>query len=157
MNNLEKNMPFLLNFGFSIYWPQCHVVDYKNLSRLCTGTGKSIRVSKICSPRRGLPGRRRCKSLTREWFPCLCTKLWLIIFLLPLSILITKPQFLLSKTTSKCFLLRKRRQLGLIMMSRHCMIYYITRCSLKKSCLYKGRTRERQHYEIDWKYRKNSV
>ena len=28
--------------------------DYKNLPRLCTGTGKSTRVSKICSPRRGL-------------------------------------------------------------------------------------------------------
>ena len=39
--------------------------DYKNLPGLCTGTGKSTRVSKICSPRLGLPSRRRCKSLTR--------------------------------------------------------------------------------------------
>ena len=72
-------------------------------------------------------------------FPCLCTKPWLIIFLLPLLILITKPHFSLSKTTSKRFLLRKRRQLGLIMMSHHCMIYDVTRCSLKRSCLYRGR------------------
>ena len=41
--------------------------DYKNLPRLCTGTGKSTRVSKICSSRRGLPCRGRCKSLTRGW------------------------------------------------------------------------------------------
>ena len=41
--------------------------DYKNLPRLCKGTGKSTRVSKICSPRRGLPSRGRCKSLTRGW------------------------------------------------------------------------------------------
>ena len=46
---------------------QSAFVDYKNLPRLCTGTGKSTQVSKICSPRRGLPSRRRCKSLTRGW------------------------------------------------------------------------------------------
>ena len=92
--------------------------DYKNLPRLCTWTGKSTRVSKICSPRRGLPSRG--------------------YFLLPLSIPITKPHFLLSKTTSKRCLIRKRRQLGLIMTSRHCMIYDVTRCSLKRSCLYRG-------------------
>ena len=57
---------------------------------------------------------------------CPCTKSWLIIFLLPLSISITNPLFLLSKTTSKRFLLRKWRQLGLIMTSRHCMIYDVT-------------------------------
>ena len=72
-------------------------------------------------------------------FPCPCTKPWLIIFLLPLSILITNPHFLLSKTTSKRFLLRKRRQLELIMTSHHCVIYDVTRCSLKRSCLYRGR------------------
>ena len=42
-------------------------LDYKNIPRLCTGTGKSTRVSKICSPRRGLPSRGHCKSLTRGW------------------------------------------------------------------------------------------
>ena len=72
-------------------------------------------------------------------FPCPCTKSWLIIFLLPLSIFITKPHLLLSKSTSKRFLLRKRHQLGLIMTSRHCMIYDVTRCSLKRNCLYRGR------------------
>ena len=41
--------------------------DYKNLPRLCTGTRKSTRVSKICSPRRGLPRHGCCKSLTRGW------------------------------------------------------------------------------------------
>ena len=72
-------------------------------------------------------------------FPCPCTKSWLIIFLLPLSILITKLHFLLSKTTSKRFLLRKWRQLRLIMTSRHCLMYDVRRCSLKRSCLYRGR------------------
>ena len=72
-------------------------------------------------------------------FPCPCTKSWLIIFLLPLSIFITNPHFLLSKTTSKRFLLRKPRQVVLIMTSRHCIIYDVTRCSLKRSCLYRGR------------------
>ena len=72
-------------------------------------------------------------------FPCPCTKSWLIIFLLPLLIPITNPLLLLSKTTSKRFLVRKRRQLGLVMTSRHCMIYDVTRCSLKRSCLYWGR------------------
>ena len=72
-------------------------------------------------------------------FPCPCTKSWLIIFLLPLSILKTNPHFFLSNTTSKRFLLRKRRQLWLIMTSRHCKIYDVTRCSLKRSCLYRGR------------------
>ena len=41
--------------------------DNKNLPRLCAGTGKSTQVSKICSPRRGLPSRGHCKSLTRGW------------------------------------------------------------------------------------------
>ena len=72
-------------------------------------------------------------------FPFPCTKSWLIIFLLPLSIPITKLHFLLSKTTPKRFQLRKRRQLGLIMTSRHCISYDVTRCSLKRSCLYQGR------------------
>ena len=72
-------------------------------------------------------------------FPWPCTKSWLIIFLLPLSILIAKPHFLLSKTTSKRFLLRKRRQLMLIMTSRHCTIYDVTRCLLRRSCLYRCR------------------
>ena len=68
-------------------------------------------------------------------FPCPCTKSWLIIFLLPLSIPTTKPHFRYQK---RC-LVRKRRQLGLIMTSGHCMIYDVTRCSLKRSCLYRGR------------------
>ena len=48
---------------------------------------------------------------------------------------IAKPLFILSKTTSKRFLVRKRPQLKLILMSCHCMIYDVTRCSLKRSCL----------------------
>ena len=39
----------------------------KNLPGLCTGTVKSIPMSKICSPRRGLPSRGCCKSWTRGW------------------------------------------------------------------------------------------
>ena len=42
-------------------------MDYKNLLWLCTGTGKSTRVSKICSPRRGWLSRGCCKSLTLGW------------------------------------------------------------------------------------------
>ena len=75
-------------------------------------------------------------------FPCPCTKSWLIIFLLPLKIPMRKPLLLLSKTTSKRFLVRKRRQLGLIMMSRHCILYDVRRCSLKRSCLSRGRLRQ---------------
>ena len=71
-------------------------------------------------------------------FPCPCIKLLLSIFLLPLSIAVTNPRLSLSKTASKRFLVRKRRQLALIMASRHCMIYDVTRCSLKRSCLYWG-------------------
>ena len=44
--------------------------------------------------------------------------------------------------TSKLVLLRKGRQLGLIMTSPHCMSYDITRWSLKRSCLSKGRYRQ---------------
>ena len=39
--------------------------DYKNLPHLSTGKGESTRVSKICSPRRGLPSCGCCKSLTQ--------------------------------------------------------------------------------------------
>ena len=53
-----------------------------------------------------------------------------------------KTPILLSKSTLKRFLLRKRCQLALIMMSRHCMIYDVTRCSLKQSCLSSGRSRQ---------------
>ena len=35
----------------------------------------------------------------------------------------------------KNFLLRRQGQLGLIITSCHCMIYDVTRCSLKRSCL----------------------
>ena len=45
-----------------------------------------------------------------DGFPC--TKSWLIIFLLPLPVPITKPLLLLLKTTSKRFLVRKQLQLG---------------------------------------------
>ena len=86
-----------------------------------------------------------CQRFANLWheggLPCPCTKSWLIIFLLPVSILRTKTHFLLPKTTSKRFLHRKRRQLGLIMTSRHCMIYDVTRRSLKRNCLYRGRSR----------------
>ena len=41
--------------------------------------------------------------------------------------------FLLSKTTSKRLLARKRRQLGLILTSRHCMTYDVIMCSLENS------------------------
>ena len=115
------------------------MVDYKNLPRLCTGTGKFTRVSKICSPRRGLPSRGRCKSLTRGWISLSLYKVVVDYFSPTTFNSHNKTPFSLSKTTSKRFLARKRRQLGLIMTSRHCIIYDVTRCSLKRSCLYWGR------------------
>ena len=113
--------------------------DYKNLPRLCTGTGKSTRVSKICSPRRGLPSRGCCKSLTRGWISLSLYKVKVDYFSPTAFNPRNKHSSLLLKTTSKRFLIRKRRQLGLIMTSRHCMIYDVTMCSLKRSCLYRDR------------------
>ena len=109
-------------------------MDYKNLPLLCTRTGESTRVSKICSPRRGLPSHGCCKSLSLDLY-----KVVVYYFFLPLSIPVTNTLLLRSKTTSKRFLVRKRRQLGLIMASRHCLISDVTRCSLKRNCLYQGR------------------
>ena len=43
---------------------------------------------------------------------------------------------------SKCFLDRKHGQLGAIMTSRHCMIYGITMCSLKRSCCSRNRLKQ---------------
>ena len=113
--------------------------DYKNLPRLCTGTGKSTRVSKICSPRRGLPSHGCCKSLTRGWISLSLYKVVVDYFSPTAFDPRNKPPTFAFKTASKRFLVRKRRQLGLIMTSRHCMIYDVTRCSLKRSCLYRGR------------------
>ena len=95
------------------------IEDYKNLSRLFTGTGKSIRVSKICSPQRCLPSRGRCKSLTRGWISLSLYKV-VVDYFSPIAFNPhDETQFSLSKTTSKRFLVRKRRQLGLIMTSRN--------------------------------------
>ena len=113
--------------------------DYKNLSRLCTGTGKSTRVSKICSPRRGLPSRGCCKSLTRGWISLFLYKVVVDYFSPTALNPHNKTPFSPSKYPSKHCLVRKRGQLGLIMTSRHCMIYDVTRYSLKRSCLYRGR------------------
>ena len=113
--------------------------DYKNLPRLCTGTGKSTRVWKICSPRRGLPSRGCWISLTRGWISLSLYKIVVDYFSPSTLNPHNKTPFSLSKTTSKRCLVRKRRQLGLIMTSCHCMIYDVTRCSLKRSCLSRGR------------------
>ena len=103
-------------------------IHYKNLPRLCIGKVKSTWVSKFCSPRRGLPSRGRWKSLTRGvGFPVsVQSRGWLA--LTPHN----KTPFLLSKTTSKRFKVRKRHQLWLIMTSRHCMIYDVARCHSRK-------------------------
>ena len=110
-------------------------LDYKNLPRLCTGTGKSTRVSKICSPRRGLPSRGRCKSLTRGWISLSLYKVMVDYFSPTAFNPNNKTPFSLSKTTSKRFLVRKRRQLGLIMTSLHCMIYdVISAVEIRRTC-----------------------
>ena len=45
-------------------------------------------------------------------FPCPCTKSWLIIFLLPLSIPITKPHFRYQKLLQNVFWLENGANLG---------------------------------------------
>ena len=42
-------------------------IDYKNLPRLCTGTGKSTLVSKICNVHNSASVVVDCKSLTLGW------------------------------------------------------------------------------------------
>ena len=67
------------NIEFFLQWHNffvCNMEDYNNLPRLYAGTGKSTRVSKICSPRRGLPSRGRCKSLTRG---CISLSLYKVV------------------------------------------------------------------------------
>ena len=132
----KKVLLLCISFYIHVYLQN---VDYKNLPRLCAGTGKSTRVSKICSPRRGLPSRGRCKSLTRGWISLSLYKVVVDYFSPTALNPHDKTLVLLSKSTSKRFLVRKRRQLGLIMTSRHCMIYDVTRCPLKRNCLYRGR------------------
>ena len=135
---LWRHNHFTRDKGRVAYHPS-PVDDYKNLPRLCTGTGKSIRVSKICSQRRGLPSRGRYKSLTRGWFSLSLYKIVVDYFSPTALNPHNKTPLFALKTTSKRFLFRKRRQLGLIMTLRHCMIYDVTRSSLKRSCLSRGR------------------
>ena len=81
---------------------------------------------------------------------CLSLEIFSVVFLcfivgkwdLSVNIPHNKTPVLLSKTTAKHFLVGKQRQLWLIMTSHHCMIYDITRCSLKQSCLSHGRWRQ---------------
>ena len=108
--------------------------DYKNLPRLCTGTGKSILVSKICSG--------RCNSLTQGWISLYLYKVVVDYFSPTTLNPPEKKTFMLSKYTLKLFLLRKWCQLELIMTSHHCMTYDVTRWSLKPSGLSQGRYRQ---------------
>ena len=89
-------------------------VDYKNqwVPRLCTGTGKSTWVSKICSPRRGLPSRGRCKSLTRGWISLSLYKVVVDYFSPTALNPHNKTPLFALKTTSKRFLFRKGANLG---------------------------------------------
>ena len=104
--------------------------DYKYIYHdFCTGTGKSTQVAKFCSPRRGLPSREHCNSLTRGWISLSLYEV-VVDYFSPTTLNPNdKAPYLLSKSTSKRFLVRKRRQLGLLMTSRHCMIYNVTRSS----------------------------
>ena len=114
-------------------------LHFKNLPWLCTGTGKSTRVSKICSPQRGLPSRGRCKSLTRGWVSLSLYKS-VVDYFSPTSLNPhNKTTLFAFKNTSKRCLLRQRRQFWLIITPRNCVIYDVTRCLLKRSCLYRGR------------------
>ena len=99
-------------------------------------------VTDFCSPGQGLPSRGRCKSLTRGWIFLSLYKVVVDNFSPTTLNPHNKPTFfLLSKTTSKRFLLRKWCQLDLILTLPHCMIYGVIRRSLKWSCLFKGRQR----------------
>ena len=63
-----KLMKFM--FKFALDQTEIRIQDVlstENLPQLCTGTGISTRVSKICSPRQGLPSRGSCTSLTQGW------------------------------------------------------------------------------------------
>ena len=100
------------NKGIGEKWSLHCGRDYKNLPRLCTGTGKSTWVSKICSPRQGLPNRGRCKSLTWGWISLSLCEVVVDYFSPTTFNSHYKTPFSLSKTTSKHFLVRKRRQLG---------------------------------------------
>ena len=76
--------------------------EYKNLPQLCTGTGKSTRVSKDLQFT-----TRLAENLW--WYegglPCRCTKSRLIIFLLPLPIFITKGHFCFQELLQNIYLL----------------------------------------------------
>ena len=86
------------------------VIDYKNLPRLCTGTGISTRVSKICSPRRGLQSHVSCK-LTRVDFPVLVQSSGWLFFSYHFQSLLKDPLFAIKKFFKR-FRVSKWRQLG---------------------------------------------
>ena len=108
-----------------------NLIYNKNLPWLCTRTGKSTRVSKICSPWRGLRCHGSCKSLTWGWISLSLYRVVVDYFSPTAFYLHNKTPFVVWKTTSKHFLVRKQRQLGLIMKSHNYMIYDVTRCLLK--------------------------
>ena len=110
-------------------------LDSINLPRLWTGTAKSTRASKICSPRRGL----HCTSLTRGWIFLSLYKTVVDYFSPTAFNPHNRTPSSQSKTTSKHFLVRKWHQLGFIMTLCHCMIHGVTRCSFKRSCISRGR------------------
>ena len=101
---INRNMSELVSLQFAI--------DYKNLPRICSGTGKSTRVKDLQSTTR----LRRVVEVAHLWheggFPCPCTKSWLIIFLLPLSIPMTKPHFCFQNLLQNVFWLENGANLG---------------------------------------------
>ena len=88
------------------------LIDYKNLPRPCTWTGKSTRVSKICSPQRGLPSRGRCKSLTKGWISLSLYKVVVDYFSPTALNPHNKFHFLLSKPLQNAFRLENGAKLG---------------------------------------------
>ena len=80
-----------------------------------TGTGKSTIVSKICSPRRGLPSRGRCKSLTQGWISLSLYKVVVDYFSPTAFNPLNKTPFLPSKITRRNF----SRLFGVDVLWRH--------------------------------------
>ena len=79
------------------------------------------------------------KYLTRGWISLSQYKV-VVDYFSPTTFFLSirKPLFSII-TTSKCLLVRNQCQLGLILTLRHCVIYTVRRCSIKWSCLYRGR------------------
>ena len=75
-------------------------MDYKNLPRLCTETGKSARVSKTCSPRRDLP----VSVMDAPGSQCVLIGQWVYMFAFPWHEMCIWRKMILSTGIKFCIL-----------------------------------------------------